>query len=312
MNTVVHRVRQLGEAAGLLRKLSAKTVFQLLQRAAEPGPQVVVNQTAFGSFCGLENDYLYQCALAQGSNEPHFDQIVELLVSEDAVVLDVGANIGTHSIRLSKQARRGTVHAFEPQSLVFSILQKNLLLNACDNVRPYRFAVAESDNSVLSMEAFSFSGQKINNGAIRVDRSGGGAGDMVMSQRLDSFAFPRVDFIKMDIQGSEVDALRGAAELLARTRPILFVEIEEVHLRALGRSSKELMETLLGMGYALYRIQNEYPCDHLCIPIEKVAEFEQTTAHRFSFRLSSRISGKTVALTFADAYSQNYLTIETA
>ena len=76
MNIIVHRVRKLIEAAGFLRKLSAKTVFELLKIAAEPAPQVVVNQTAFGSFCGLENDYLYQCALTQGSNEPHFDQIV--------------------------------------------------------------------------------------------------------------------------------------------------------------------------------------------------------------------------------------------
>ena len=310
MNVVTHRVGQLCDALGRLWCMSPKTVFQFLRKAAEPMPRVVVTSSAFGSLCGFENDFIYRSALANGSHEPHFDQIVEQLVGDDAVVLDVGANIGTHSIRLSRKVCRGTVHAFEPQSLVFSILQKNLQLHRCDNVRPYRFAVAELDNAVLAMEPFSFSAKAINNGGLRVDRRGGGAGDLVLSQRLDSFAFPRVDFIKMDIQGSEVDALRGAVDLLRRTRPVLYVEIEEVHLKALGSSSKELIEMLFGMGYALYRIQTEYPNDHLCIPIERADDFERTKAGCFSFTLSPRIWGKTVTLTFAHNSADVYQTVE--
>ena len=311
MSFVAHRARQLRKALRLLTSMSPKTAIQLLRRAAEPVPRVVVNDSPFGTFCGFANDYIYRSVLAHGSHEPHFDQIVDQLIAEDAVVLDVGANIGTHSIRMSKKARRGTVHAFEPQSLVFSILQKNLLLHGCDNVRPYRFAVAEMDDEVLSMEPFFFSAPAINNGGIRVDRRGGGTGDLVLSQRLDSFAFPRVDFIKMDIQGSEVDALAGAGDLLGRTRPILLVEIEEVHLRAMGTSSKELMETLFGMGYALYRIENEYPSDHLCIPVEKADDFERTTVGRFTFTLSPRIWGKNAVLTFADKRAAVYRTVDT-
>ena len=289
-------------------KLSPRNVYKLILRATEPRPSVVVNKSSFGTFCGFQNDYLYQSALSQGSNEPHFEEIIECLIKENSVVLDVGSNIGTHSVLLSKKVKSGQVYAFEPQSLVFSILQNNLLLNNCSNVTPYRFAVSNVNNSVISMEAFSFSGERINNGAIRVDYKPGGYGDLVLTRNLDSFKFSAVDFIKMDIQGSEVNALFGAEELISKHRPIIFIEIEELHLRALGFSSKILIEKLFSFGYALYRVETTYPCDHLCIPLEMVDKFERVDQPKINFPLS-KIVGKSVALTFLTEKSQNYETV---
>ena len=291
-----------------LFKLSPRNMYKLLLKATEPNPSVVVNKSKFGTFCGFQNDYLYQSALSSGSNEPHFEEIIERLINENSVVLDVGSNIGTHSILLSKKAKSGQVYAFEPQSLVFSILQNNLLLNNCTNVTPYRFAVSDVNNSVISMEAFSFSGERINNGATRVDSKSRGYGDLVLTRNLDSFKFRAVDFIKMDIQGSEVNALFGAEELIARHRPIIFIEIEELHLQALGFNSKVLIEKLLWFDYALYRIETSYPCDHLCIPLEMVDKFERIDQPKMSFSLS-KIVGKSVELTFLTDKSQNYETI---
>ena len=123
---------------------------------------------------------------------------------------------------------------------------------------------------------------------------------------LDSFEFSKVDFIKMDIQGSEVKALRGAKKILLSQRPILFIEIEEQCLRALNSSTKELIETLFSLKYGLYRIENHYPCDYICIPIEKSKTFEDDILNKLSFPISKKIFGKTAIVTFDKETDQIY------
>jgi len=187
MKQLSRNIRRLLNIFLSVVRLSPKTVFEILQKYQETPPHVVVRTSKFGQFCGLENDYLFKSALQSGSNEPHFDEIVARLIKEDSIVLDVGANIGTHSILLSKAAKKGHVYSFEPQSLVFSILQNNLILNGRKNVTAYRFAVTDSNHLTLSMEPFFYHGKETNNGAIRVDKKGGRAGDFVLTRTLDSF-----------------------------------------------------------------------------------------------------------------------------
>ena len=290
-------------------KLSPRDIYFLIIDATSGTPKISTKKGEHGIFCGFENDSLFNMAVEFGSNEGHFKKIAESLVYPNANVLDVGANIGTHSIILSKVVSGGAVYSMEPQSLVYSILQNNLMLNDCSNVYTYRFAISDSDNEVLAMEPFSFFGESINNGARRVETSGKNSGDLVLSKKLDSFKFPKIDFIKFDIQGSEIKALKGAKLLILKDRPILFVEIEEVHLKKFGGSSKELMEMLLDHDYVLFRIETEYPCDHLCIPAEQIDSFEKTIVPNLSINLS-KIEGKKVLLTFASEDSSCYESIK--
>ncbi|MEQ9893624.1 FkbM family methyltransferase [Pectobacterium aroidearum] len=291
-----------------IKQLSFRTAYQIIIRATDDKPKVTVKESNHGTFCGFENDYLFQMALTNGSNESHFEEIVNIILNETSNVLDVGANIGTHAILLSKVAHKGKVFSFEPQSLVFSVLQNNIIMNHCSNVTAYRFAISNIDNETISMEPFSFKGDKINNGALRIDNSGNFLGDLVLSKKLDSFNLPKIDFIKLDIQGSEIKALSGANDLISRDRPIIFVEIEEQHLKSLGGSSKDLIEKILGLDYVLFRIETDYPCDHLCIPKEKINYFDSEIRPKLSLELSI-IEGKRVALTFESEFSQNYKNI---
>lgn len=302
------KLGQLIEATRALAHSGPKNLYHIIKRVYEPLPEVSVTQTPHGTFSGLSNDYLFKSAVEKGINESHFSEVIAEFVKADSVCLDVGGNIGTHAIAMSRIASNGKVYTFEPQSLVFSILQNNLLLNGCSNASAFRFAISDTASKVMTMQPFSFSRERINNGAIRLDKHGH-SGDLTLTRTLDSFAFPRVDFIKMDIQGSEVDALNGAEKTIGASRPIMFIEIEQQHLKALGSSAQQLIEKILSLGYALYRIENDYPCDHLCIPLELSDKFDQTIKNRFSFRLSDKIIGKRVKLTFADNQSQNYTSI---
>ena len=289
-------------------KLVTKLLIKLkkyLRLSNKTVPSVSIETSINGIFSGFKNDYLFQEAIKGGIHEPHFVEIVNNLLSPTDIALDVGGNIGTHAILLSKKLSKGKVFTFEPQALVFSILQNNLLLNSCSNVIAYRFAVLDKDHQTLSMEPFSFDEKFINNGGLKVDLNKA-LGDFTLTRTLDSFGFSKVDFVKMDIQGSEVKALRGAKKILLNQRPILFIEIEEQCLRALNSSTKELIETLFSLKYGLYRIENHYPCDYICIPIEKADKFENEIMKKFSFSISKRIFGKTAIVSFAKETDQIY------
>lgn len=154
------------------------------------------------------------------------------------------------------------------------------------------------------MDPMFFGAENINTGGLRVSASGG-VGEKTISRTLDSLELPHVDFMKIDIQGSELRALKGASRILSRDRPFIFIEVEERHLNSLGSSSKELIEFILSQGYCLYRIRTQYPCDHICTPIEKDAAFRIKVLSRFPYEVDE-IRGTRVQLSFAQPGDQNY------
>ena len=105
-------------------------------------------------------------------------------------------------------------------------------------------------------------------------------------------------------------ALKGARELILRQKPIIFIEIEEQYLKDLGTSTKELIETIFSFNYALYRIENNYPCDHICVPIEKTQWFEDTIIKKLSFQTSKKIFGKFAKVSFVKSTDQIYKNLE--
>jgi FkbM family methyltransferase len=301
--------RPFGFALDALRSFLTKSIYPavLPRRLRLPKLSIVESESIIVS--GLSKDYGFREVAKNGISEPHFLEVIQVLLNEESICIDAGANIGGHAIAMSKVATNGLIYAFEPQSLTFSILQNNIILNGCKNIIPYRFAVSSRDHEVISMCYFSFSNKKTNNGNLSIDQSGLMKGDLALTRTLDGFNFELVDFIKFDIQGAEVLALSGAKALIKRCKPILFVEIEERHLRKLGASTKILIELILSMEYAIYRVESTYPCDHLCIPNEKIDEFESAFMPKMKVRLSPRISGESVTLTFASSRDQTYETI---
>ena len=288
---------------------SFRKIKEFIRALSGDVPKVTIESTKHGIFCGFKNDYLFKQAIEKGIHEPHFVELVDNLLLPTDIALDVGGNIGTHAMLLSKKLSEGHVYTFEPQSLVFSVLQNNLLLNSCNNVTAYRFAVSNEDHSTISMQPFTFNKKSINNAALRIDLDGA-MGDFTLTRTLDSFNFKKVSFIKIDIQGSEVRALNGAKELILKQKPIIFLEIEEQYLQELGTSTKELIETLFSLNYALYRIETDYPCDYICVPIDKVDTFENTILKKLSFKTSKKITGKSVKVSFSKSTDQIYENLE--
>lgn len=151
------------------------------------------------------------------------------LLSDGDTIVDVGANIGTHSIAFASRFPASEIVAFEPQPLAFSLLSANLLAASAANVYPRNCGCAETERIVRARPDY----QRLdwNAGAFSLSESSetDGAGDPMLLVPLDALRFEHcVQFIKIDVEGMEESVLAGARQLIARDRPILYFEVLEI------------------------------------------------------------------------------------
>jgi FkbM family methyltransferase len=158
------------------------------------------------------------------------------------IVIDAGANIGNHTVFFAERVGpEGRVYAFEPQRRVFQTLCANLVLNGLTSVEALQAAVgAEPGSMAIPDVNYAAPG---NFGGVRVAV---GAGLQVPVINLDSLGLTRCRAIKIDVEGMELEVLNGAAALIERTRPLLYVENND------RTKSGALIRRLTGFGYQLF------------------------------------------------------------
>ena len=159
-------------------------------------------------------------------------------------VVEVGANIGSHTVGFARHVGpSGQVHAFEPQRACYALLQAQLALNRLGNVVAHNKALG-SHPGELWVPAVNYDAPG-NFGGVSLDASEGQ--EKVVVDTLDAqFADSDVRFIKADVEGMEREVLEGGRALIARVRPLLYVENDRVD------RSPALLELLFGMGYRVY------------------------------------------------------------
>ncbi len=182
----------------------------------------------------------------QGEWEPLETALFGAILRPGDRVADVGANVGWFSLLAARLVGpAGEVHSFEANRDTFALLQDNLALNAFAQVVPHCLAVGEQAGHarIAPREAG-------NAGADGVELADGG-GDSVPLIRLDQvLAEGPLRLIKLDIEGWEAKALRGAEGLLRRTEaPDLVFEFTPEFLSAAGDDPRELVGWLQGLGY---------------------------------------------------------------
>jgi len=157
--------------------------------------------------------------------------------------LDVGANIGTHTLAFARAVgSTGRVFAFEPQRLVFQTLCANLALNGIACVDARQAAVADVPGSTRVPELGLDKPQNI--GGVSVGDETDGVS--VAQLAIDDLKLDSVRLIKIDVEGFELLALKGADRTIRTHRPALYVENND------AQRSRALIEHLEGLGYSLY------------------------------------------------------------
>jgi FkbM family methyltransferase len=176
--------------------------------------------------------------------------ILGQILSPGDVVVDVGANIGTHAVFFAKAVTdTGVVVAFEPQRLVFQTLCGNVALNGLTNVTCFCAAVGDLRGQLTfpmvdPRQTFNF-------GA--VSASGEGNGEIVDVIPIDELGLRRCALIKVDVEGMEAKVIAGAKETIARCRPALFLENDTVE------RSRGVLEAVEGIGYkAFWQVAGYY------------------------------------------------------
>jgi FkbM family methyltransferase len=157
------------------------------------------------------------------------------------VVLDIGANVGGHTFAFADAVGPlGTVIAVEPQRMLFAMLSGSQAMHGAKQVWP-RWCAIGAEVGVAFIPELDYDAPN-NFGGLSL-RS---AGEPVAKVPLDLWDMPAVDFIKIDVEGMELDVLKGAEQTIRRCRPVLCVEADR----------NEQYAALLGWGmdhgYTLY------------------------------------------------------------
>jgi len=209
---------------------------------------------------------------SSGEFEKKEMELCKEYISETSIVLDIGANIGLHSIYFSGLAKDGCILSFEPSLATFSFLVSNVA--NIYNIVPINLAVSDegkvadfyhaSDNAYSSLidtkrkEVVSV----IKVPCMRVD-------DVVSGLRLD-----RVDFVKIDVEGLEFEVLNGMSDVISKYQPVIFCEIYKGSHS--NQQPDETVQLLIEKGYRAfvmckgvlvdYEIHNDAFYNYLFLP----------------------------------------------
>jgi FkbM family methyltransferase len=177
-------------------------------------------------------------------------------------VLDVGANIGFHSMLLSTLVgSTGEVLAFEPVKYLFEALVASIAENNFGD-RCHAFNTAMSDYSGQGMIRHALGTINFGGGHLAAQSSADGhAYDPIKVIMLDSLIAPkRCSFIKIDVEGAEAKALKGGVELLRRDRPVVFAELFNEQLQKVSQSNgTELIQFMHTLGYRCFETSTGSP-----------------------------------------------------
>jgi FkbM family methyltransferase len=216
---------------------------------AAAAPYELTN-TRHGTMLVNRNDvYMGQALLLYGECCEIELQLLLEAVQQPGLIIEVGANMGIHTVpiaaQLAKQDRK--MLAFEPQPVIFQQLCANLALNGLMNVRALPYACG-TENGPLMFDVPDY--RSIGNfGGTSMHSPGSGPAqqEIVQCVRLDAIVTDgQVGLIKIDVEGFELDVLKGSAGIFARCHPLLYIENDRMD------RSQALIQWLFDQDYRLW------------------------------------------------------------
>lgn len=224
-----------------------------------PPPRTAFNEVVpsrFGPMLLNRNDlYIFNGIRETGVWSGDELDLLGQLIQPGQTVLDVGANMGTHTLAFCNfVGPTGRVHAFEPQRIMYQAMVASVALNSWANVRTHMTLVGAKKGAMrlpgVSYDTPSNFGMM----TLAPDRARAETltylddepGEEVEMITLDSLKLAACHLIKIDVEGMEIDVLRGAAKTIKAHRPLIYMECQP------DERSKSALKRLKSMGYATW------------------------------------------------------------
>lgn len=181
-------------------------------------------------------------------------QNLEEKIKENFIIVDVGANIGTMTVRFAKLASLGKIIAFEPSLQTYNRLIKHIEINNLTNIIAVNqgvgyksgafklYKVVETNPGMNRILPNNLSDEVLEFEYISVS---------TLEKELEKLQVKKVDLIKIDVEGYEYQVLKGAEKILDLYKPMLFIELDDFNLKQNASSALEVVNFLMDKNYSI-------------------------------------------------------------
>jgi FkbM family methyltransferase len=174
---------------------------------------------------------------------------------EKFIIIDVGANIGTYTVALSRIfGDKASIYSFEAQRIIFQILAGNCAINSLKNVYTFNNVVSDEHLQLVKFNTHNYT-NPINFGGLEIEKAlnsdnvpeNNVVPESAYSIQLDKLDLDLVALMKIDIEGMELRAILGAENVISKYRPVIFYEYFKT-------DNAKILKILSKYNYTIYKL----------------------------------------------------------
>lgn len=249
--SIIHALLKLQARWFPLSRHTVRFIESMYKRGFIKGD--VTAKTSFGALMKLDlTQFVQRFIYFTGAFDVNVLNLMESMNEENqfTVMVDVGANVGHHSLFAATKLKIPRIIAFEPVKETFNRLNSNIALNKLTPViETFCNAVSDIETTVELIKP-----ETHNDGMNYISESMTGSNEQVKTVVLDQYCslnnITKIDLLKIDVEGAEVKVLNGLKEMMSHNRiGIIFIEICDLHFKRFNSSSVEAVSILENYGF---------------------------------------------------------------
>jgi FkbM family methyltransferase len=203
-------------------------------------------------------------AYALGTNELPVQQVLSDYLSPGTVFYDIGANIGFFSVAAARLVgEEGQVYAFEPLPENAAVIRRNIKINGFENIQVIEAAVADRSGAAEFLVAHYSGGSALASASVPPDLKEIITVEIVALDDLIARGQIRLpNLVKIDVEGAELQVIKGMSATLSQHCPILVFEIDDSDPEAFQKKQAACTDYLAVFGYSVTQLEESYPGIH--------------------------------------------------